>query len=247
MTGGLIAGAITAVPGASEVLSLGLCTYSNVMKQRFLGVSDRTLAAHTEISAPCAREMARGAAALSGADLAVSVTGLAGARTWKTPLLRGRPDDGTVFVGVWFGGRAKAYGFRFSGTREAVPGGKPSVRRWRSPPLAWRAAGRSLREGILRALPAVLVMGKDRQERKRMCFSAFSCRSEAAENGYGMIGFAHVCGAPNRKSASGRFPVCRKQNRRPTPLCGVGRQTVKKVRLGLCPKPHSGNFLEKVP
>lgn len=120
MTGGLIAGGITAVPGASEVLSLGLCTYSNVMKQRFLGVSDRTLAAHTEISAPCAREMARGAAALSGADLAVSVTGLAGARTWKTPLLRGRPDDGTVFVGVWFGGRAKAYGFRFSGTREAV-------------------------------------------------------------------------------------------------------------------------------
>lgn len=41
MTGGLIAGAITAVPGASEVLSLGLCTYSNVMKQRFLGVSDQ--------------------------------------------------------------------------------------------------------------------------------------------------------------------------------------------------------------
>ena len=126
MTGGLIAGAITAVPGASEVLSLGLCTYSNVMKQRFLGVSDRTLAAHTEISAPCAREMARGAAALSGADLAVSVTGLAGARTWKTPLLRGRPDDGTVFVGVWFGGRAKAYGDRrrSRGARQGVACGK---------------------------------------------------------------------------------------------------------------------------
>lgn len=61
--------------GASEVLSLALCTYSNEAKRRFLGVSASTIAAHTEISAPCAREMARGAAALAGADLALSVTG----------------------------------------------------------------------------------------------------------------------------------------------------------------------------
>ena len=82
MTGGLIAGAITSVPGASEVLSLALCTYSNEAKRRFLGVSASTIAAHTEISAPCAREMARGAAALAGADLALSVTGLAGANSF---------------------------------------------------------------------------------------------------------------------------------------------------------------------
>ena len=100
MTGGLIAGAITSVPGASEVLSLALCTYSNEAKRRFLGVSASTIAAHTEISAPCAREMARGAAALAGADLALSVTGLAGAKTRRTPFAKSSPDDGTVFIGV---------------------------------------------------------------------------------------------------------------------------------------------------
>ena len=132
MTGGLIAGAITAVPGASEVLSLGLCTYSNVMKQRFLGVSDRTLAAHTEISAPCAREMARGAAALSGADLAVSVTGLAGARTWKTPLLRGRNGVCRRLVrGTRQGVRLPLFGHARSGPAENRPCGAGDRRRSR--------------------------------------------------------------------------------------------------------------------
>ena len=120
MTGGLIAGAITSVPGASEVLSLALCTYSNEAKRRFLGVSASTIAAHTEISAPCAREMARGAAALAGADLALSVTGLAGAKTRRTPFAKSSPDDGTVFIGVCCRGDARAYRFRFAGTRAEI-------------------------------------------------------------------------------------------------------------------------------
>lgn len=102
------------------MLSLALCTYSNEAKRRFLGVSASTIAAHTEISAPCAREMARGAAALAGADLALSVTGLAGAKTRRTPFAKGSPDDGTVFIGVCCRGDARAYRFRFAGTRAEI-------------------------------------------------------------------------------------------------------------------------------
>ena len=130
MTGGLIAGAITSVPGASEVLSLALCTYSNEAKRRFLGVSASTIAAHTEISAPCAREMARGAAALAGADLALSVTGLAGANTRRTPVAPGSPDDGTGVRGVGGRGDARA-------ARARTSAGRLVGRRW-----SWLAAPR---------------------------------------------------------------------------------------------------------
>lgn len=77
-TGGMISGSVTAVPGSSAVIELGICSYSNRIKSEVLGVSPDILDRYTEYSVECARAMADGARALSGADLAVSVTGVAG-------------------------------------------------------------------------------------------------------------------------------------------------------------------------
>ncbi len=77
-TGGMIAAAITDIPGASDVFDCGFVTYSNAAKRRMLGVRAETLAAHGAVSQEVAREMAEGALARSGATLAVAVTGIAG-------------------------------------------------------------------------------------------------------------------------------------------------------------------------
>ena len=77
-TGGLISGAITAVAGSSAVIELGVCSYSNRIKQLTLGVSEKTLKQHSEYSAECAEEMAQGVRRLGNADLAVATTGVAG-------------------------------------------------------------------------------------------------------------------------------------------------------------------------
>lgn len=77
-TGGLIAGAITDIAGSSTVFDRGFVTYSNGAKQEMLGVKAQTLKAHGAVSEEVAAEMARGAWSGSDADLAVSVTGIAG-------------------------------------------------------------------------------------------------------------------------------------------------------------------------
>ena len=77
-TGGMLAAAITETPGASNVFDWGVVTYSNVAKQTLLGVSSDTLSAHGAVSEEVAAEMALGARARSGADIAVSITGIAG-------------------------------------------------------------------------------------------------------------------------------------------------------------------------
>ncbi len=92
-TGGLVAGLMTEIPGSSAVVERGFVVYSNEAKEELLGVSLETLRAHGAVSERTAREMAEGALAASRADLAVSVTGVAG------------PDGGTLAkpVGlVWF-------------------------------------------------------------------------------------------------------------------------------------------------
>jgi nicotinamide-nucleotide amidase len=77
-TGGLVAGAITDIAGSSDVFDRGFVTYSNAAKVQMLGVSADTLARHGAVSEEVAREMARGARDRSDAQVAVSVTGIAG-------------------------------------------------------------------------------------------------------------------------------------------------------------------------
>lgn len=77
-TGGLVAAALTDIAGSSDVFERGFVTYSNLAKTEMLGVAEATLEAHGAVSEAVAREMADGALRHSAADLAVSVTGIAG-------------------------------------------------------------------------------------------------------------------------------------------------------------------------
>lgn len=97
LTGGMISKFITSVPGASEVFELGVCSYSNRIKNKVLGVRNETLAEYTAVSKQTAEEMSQGIKNLSGSDIAVAVTGVAGpgGGTDESPV-------GTVFVSVRF-------------------------------------------------------------------------------------------------------------------------------------------------
>ena len=77
-TGGLIAGLLTGIPGSSTVLERGFVVYSNATKQELLGVPAETLASHGAVSRETAVAMAEGALGASRAEVAVSVTGIAG-------------------------------------------------------------------------------------------------------------------------------------------------------------------------
>jgi nicotinamide-nucleotide amidase len=77
-TGGLVAAALTDIPGSSDVVERGFVTYSNAAKETMLGVPAATLGRHGAVSRETAEAMARGALAHAPADLAVAVTGVAG-------------------------------------------------------------------------------------------------------------------------------------------------------------------------
>ena len=77
-TGGLIAALLTEIPGSSAIFDRGFVTYSNEAKQTLLGVSEEILRLHGAVSEACARAMADGAIVNTPADIAVSVTGIAG-------------------------------------------------------------------------------------------------------------------------------------------------------------------------
>ena len=93
-TGGLIAKRITDVPGASGVFMGGVVSYTNLVKNRVLGVPAERLEEYGPVSAPVARAMAEGARRATTADFAVSVTGVAGPERDE----RGNAV-GTVFIG----------------------------------------------------------------------------------------------------------------------------------------------------
>ncbi len=94
-TGGLIAELITDVSGASAVFELGVCSYSNRIKKKILGVPSEIIDEYTELSLACAEEMAIGVMRMSGADIAVSTTGVAGPTggTEENPV-------GTVYIAL---------------------------------------------------------------------------------------------------------------------------------------------------
>lgn len=77
-TGGLVAATLTAIAGSSDVVERGFVTYANEAKREMLGVPWDALMGHGAVSEPVARAMAAGALARSRADLAISVTGVAG-------------------------------------------------------------------------------------------------------------------------------------------------------------------------
>ena len=77
-TGGGVAAAITAIPGSSAWFEYGIVSYANTAKEKLLGVSSKTLAREGAVSEAVVVEMARGVLALSGADIAVAISGVAG-------------------------------------------------------------------------------------------------------------------------------------------------------------------------
>ncbi len=107
-TGGMVAQKLTSIPGASACFKLGAVTYANEMKTKILSVTEQTLSSVGAVSRETAQQMALGALAASGADVAVSITGIAG------------PDGGTeekpvglVWIGIADeqGVRAQSYHF----------------------------------------------------------------------------------------------------------------------------------------
>ncbi|MCR5370974.1 MAG: competence/damage-inducible protein A [Clostridium sp.] len=114
-TGGLLAARLVNVPGASDVFRGSFVTYSDKAKHRMLGVRKKTLHRYTAVSAETAAEMAAGARDEGKADIAVSVTGIAG------------PDGGTeerpvglVFIGCAEEDRIVVEEYRFRGNRAKI-------------------------------------------------------------------------------------------------------------------------------
>lgn len=122
-TGGMISCAITSVPGSSEVFGFGFVTYANEAKMKLLGVSGETLGSVGAVSEQTAAEMASGARKASGADLAVSVTGIAGpgGGTEEKPV-------GTVWIGISSEKRTFAQRYLFDGNVPEISDKRQAIR-----------------------------------------------------------------------------------------------------------------------
>ena len=114
-TGGLIAAALTAIAGSSAVVTHGFVTYSNEAKRDLLGIPWGVIEGYGAVSDSVARRMAEGALARSGADVAVSCTGIAGPGG-ATP---GKPV-GLVHIGAASRAETRALRRDFPGDRTAV-------------------------------------------------------------------------------------------------------------------------------
>jgi nicotinamide-nucleotide amidase len=115
-TGGWIAEAVTMVPGSSDWFERGFVTYTYISKREMLGVKEATLETHGAVSEEVVREMVQGALARSHAQVAVSVSGIAGPTG-------GTPDKPVGFVCFAWGTKdstPRSEVKRFSGDREAV-------------------------------------------------------------------------------------------------------------------------------
>ncbi len=122
-TGGLIADLITDVPGASAWFERGLVTYSNRAKQELLGVGEETLAAHGAVSAQVVAEMAGGLREMSGADVTLAVTGIAGPSGGSE-----EKPVGTVHIGLAASDGVQTQAFHY-------PSDRVAFKRF----IAWRA------------------------------------------------------------------------------------------------------------
>ncbi|WP_432629450.1 competence/damage-inducible protein A [Brotaphodocola sp.] len=114
-TGGLVAGRLVNVPGASEVFNQGFITYSNKAKRKYLDVSKSTLKKYGAVSPQTAREMATGGVFATDSDACVAVTGIAG------------PDGGSeekpvglVYIATYMKDKVNVEKYQFKGNREKV-------------------------------------------------------------------------------------------------------------------------------
>ncbi len=114
-TGGLIQKLITDVPGSSEYFLGGAVAYSNLLKQKLLNVSPQTLITYGAVSCETAREMARGIKELTGTNIGISTTGIAGPAggTSEKPV-------GLVYIGLCTKETLTAHKFLFKGTRQEI-------------------------------------------------------------------------------------------------------------------------------
>lgn len=115
LTGGGIGAALTAIPGSSEVYKGGIICYTNWVKQSILGVPEEILSTHGAVSEPTARAMAAGVRQCLQADIAISVTGLAGPGGDEF----GNPV-GTVCIGYQDEKQTLTKRCHFHGSREEV-------------------------------------------------------------------------------------------------------------------------------
>lgn len=114
-TGGLISERITRVSGSSAVFDCGVCSYANAIKEKVLGVEAETLAVLGAVSAETAIQMAEGVRRLSGADIAVSTTGIAGPTGGTT-----EKPVGLVYMGVCTESRTYAVKLMLGGSNNIV-------------------------------------------------------------------------------------------------------------------------------
>ena len=114
-TGGMISGAVTSVSGSPAVIELGVCSYSNRIKHELLRVDSGIFEKYTEYSVQCAEAMADGVRKLSGADFAVSTTGVAGPTGGSA-----EHPVGEVCIAVSGADGCRGERFLFPGDREQV-------------------------------------------------------------------------------------------------------------------------------
>lgn len=114
-TGGMVAAAVTDLPGVSACFKGGVVSYSNDVKNAVLGVPQEILATVGAVSEECAKAMADGVRRRLGADIGVSTTGIAGP-TGGTPT----KPVGLVWFGIATAGGVKAASCVFAGDRDAV-------------------------------------------------------------------------------------------------------------------------------
>jgi nicotinamide-nucleotide amidase len=199
-TGGWIAKALTDVPGSSGCFGYGVVSYSNGAKESLLGVNPAVLQAHGAVSEPAVREMARGALNLSGADLAIAVSGVAGPG--------GGTDEKPVGT-VWFAWACRIRGKRESWTPRCITCPATATRCARRASCARSRASRTGSGAVSERRLFFALWPSDRQRELLRDTLRPSCLLSREPRSTGATGTSRWCSsAPFRKR---RYHSCRRR------------------------------------